>query len=161
MPIVFAASVEHAGVLLALLIMLAAAKIMAEIFERLRQPGGRRRDSRRNRYRSESFKLGVAVGIYHDSGGNGRDISFVQRRIGNQAAGDFSRRETRFCRCRFGRGDSFYRRIFYCDVVGRFKVEAMFIGAALVATSVGITARVWVRSDFSTRRHRELFWARR
>ncbi len=38
MPIVLAASVEHASVLLALLIMLAVAKIMAEIFERLRQP---------------------------------------------------------------------------------------------------------------------------
>ncbi len=38
MPIVLAASVEHAGILLALLLMFAAAKIMAEIFERLRQP---------------------------------------------------------------------------------------------------------------------------
>ena len=36
MPIILAASVEYAGVLLALLIMLAAAKIMAEIFKRLR-----------------------------------------------------------------------------------------------------------------------------
>ena len=68
MPIVLAAGVEHAGILFALLIMLAAAKIMAEVFERLRQPGGRRRNSRRNRYRSESFELGSAVGIYHDSG---------------------------------------------------------------------------------------------
>ena len=38
MPIVLAAGVEHAGILFALLIMLAAAKIMAEVFERLRQP---------------------------------------------------------------------------------------------------------------------------
>ena len=38
MPIVLAASVDHAEILLALLVMFAAAKIMAEIFERLRQP---------------------------------------------------------------------------------------------------------------------------
>ena len=38
MPIVLAASVENAGVLLSLFIILAFAKIMAEIFERLRQP---------------------------------------------------------------------------------------------------------------------------
>ena len=38
MPIVFAASVENAEILLALFIILVSAKIMAEIFERLRQP---------------------------------------------------------------------------------------------------------------------------
>ena len=38
MPVVLAASVENAGVLLSLFIILAFAKIMAEIFERLRQP---------------------------------------------------------------------------------------------------------------------------
>ena len=38
MPIVLAASVEHASVFLSLFIILAAAKVMAEIFERLRQP---------------------------------------------------------------------------------------------------------------------------
>ena len=38
MPVVLAASVENAGVLLSLFIILAFAKIMAEIFECLRQP---------------------------------------------------------------------------------------------------------------------------
>ena len=38
MPIVLAASVENAEILLALFIMLAAAKLLAEVFERLRQP---------------------------------------------------------------------------------------------------------------------------
>jgi hypothetical protein len=38
MPIVLAASVEHADVLLTLFIIVASAKLMAEIFERLRQP---------------------------------------------------------------------------------------------------------------------------
>ncbi|HLA96686.1 MAG TPA: cation:proton antiporter, partial [Pyrinomonadaceae bacterium] len=38
MPIVLAASVENASILLSLFIMLAAAKVMAEIFERLKQP---------------------------------------------------------------------------------------------------------------------------
>ncbi len=37
MPVILAASVENAEILLALFLMLAAAKIMAEVFERLRQ----------------------------------------------------------------------------------------------------------------------------
>ena len=37
-PIVFGANVEHTAILLDLFIMLAAAKLMAEIFERLKQP---------------------------------------------------------------------------------------------------------------------------
>src|SRR5687768_5854864 len=38
MPFGFAASVDHSAVILSLFLMLAAAKIMAEVFERLRQP---------------------------------------------------------------------------------------------------------------------------
>ena len=38
MPIVLAAAVDHSTVLLSLFLILASAKIMAEIFERLRQP---------------------------------------------------------------------------------------------------------------------------
>ena len=38
MPIFFAAAVDHSSVILSLFIMLAAAKLMAEVFERLRQP---------------------------------------------------------------------------------------------------------------------------
>ncbi len=38
MPIVLAANVEHSNVLLALVLMLVAAKVLAEVFERLRQP---------------------------------------------------------------------------------------------------------------------------
>ena len=38
MPVVFAVSIEHADVLLAMFIIVASAKLMAEIFERLRQP---------------------------------------------------------------------------------------------------------------------------
>src|SRR5688572_25512937 len=38
MPIVLAAAVEHSSVLLSLFLILAAAKIMAEVFERLKQP---------------------------------------------------------------------------------------------------------------------------
>ena len=38
MPVFFAAATEHAGVLLSLFLMIFAAKVMAEIFERLRQP---------------------------------------------------------------------------------------------------------------------------
>src|SRR5215212_7420392 len=36
--LLFSAAIDHSSVLLALFVMLAAAKIMAEIFERLRQP---------------------------------------------------------------------------------------------------------------------------
>jgi Kef-type K+ transport system membrane component KefB len=38
MPTVIAANFENAAILLDLFIMLAAAKLMAEVFERLRQP---------------------------------------------------------------------------------------------------------------------------
>ena len=38
LPIVLAANVEHGEILLALFIMLAAAKVMAEVFERLKMP---------------------------------------------------------------------------------------------------------------------------
>jgi hypothetical protein len=37
-PIVLVANVEHSNVLLALVLMLVAAKVLAEVFERLRQP---------------------------------------------------------------------------------------------------------------------------
>ena len=37
-PIFFAANIEHTAILLDLFIMLAAAKLMAEIFERVKQP---------------------------------------------------------------------------------------------------------------------------
>src|SRR5688572_14945720 len=38
MPVIFAASVDHSAVIFSLFVMLAAAKVMAEVFERLRQP---------------------------------------------------------------------------------------------------------------------------
>jgi len=38
MPMVLGASVEHAVVLLAMFIIIASAKLMAEVFERLKQP---------------------------------------------------------------------------------------------------------------------------
>jgi Kef-type K+ transport system membrane component KefB len=38
MPVVLAAATEHTGILLSLFLMIAAAKVMAELFERLKQP---------------------------------------------------------------------------------------------------------------------------
>src|SRR5690348_14062062 len=38
MPVVLAAAVEHSTVLLSLFLVLASAKVMAEVFERLKQP---------------------------------------------------------------------------------------------------------------------------
>ncbi len=38
MPVILAANVENAGVLFALFVMLVSAKLLAELFERLKQP---------------------------------------------------------------------------------------------------------------------------
>ncbi len=142
MPIVLAASVEHAGVLLALLIMLAAAKIMAEVFERLRQPAV-----------VGEILAGIIIGpsllnwvqpsefitILAEIG-----VIFLLFNVGletkPQAILAVGKRA--FIVAVLGVVVPFiagYLIALWWD--GSF-VEAMFIGAALVATSVGITARV-------------------
>ncbi len=142
MPIVFAASIDHSAVILSLFIMLAAAKIMAEVFERLKQPAV-----------VGEILAGIVIGpsllgwvapselitILAEIG-----VIFLLFTVGletkPQAIFQVGKRAVMV-------GVS---GVIFPFVAGYFIamwwdgsfVEAMFIGAALVATSVGITARV-------------------
>jgi Kef-type K+ transport system membrane component KefB len=142
MAIVLAANVESAPILLTLFIMLAAAKLMAEIFERLRQPAV-----------VGEIIAGILIGPSALGWVAPSDLINVLAEIGvifllfnvgletkPQAIFNVGTRALMVgvigVLLPFGAG--------YLIAVwwqGSF-VEAMFIGAALVATSVGITARV-------------------
>lgn len=142
MPIVLATNVEHAGILLSLFIMLAAAKLMAEIFERLRQPAV-----------VGEILAGVIIGpsILHwivpseiittlaEFG-----VIFLLFNVGletkPQAIFQVGRRAVTVGVV--GVLLPFVAGYFIAVAWGGSFVESMFIGAALVATSVGITARV-------------------
>lgn len=142
MPVMLAASVDHSAVILSLFIMLAAAKLMAEVFERLRQPAV-----------VGEILAGIVIGpsllgwvapselitILAEVG-----VIFLLFTVGletkPQAIFQVGTRATMVGV--FGVVLPFvagYGIAIWWD--GSF-VEAMFIGAALVATSVGITARV-------------------
>lgn len=142
MPTVLAANIESASVLLSLFVMLAGAKLMAEIFERLRQPAV-----------VGEILAGVIIGpsllgwvapselinILAEIG-----VIFLLFTVGletkPQAIFQVGRRALIVAVLGvvlpFIAG---YAIAIWWD--GLF-VEAMFVGAALVATSVGITARV-------------------
>lgn len=142
MPIVLAASVEHASVFLSLFIILAAAKLMAEVFERLRQPAV-----------VGEILAGVVIGPSLLGWVHPSDLISVLAEVG-----------VIFLLFNVGletKPQDIFRvgmRAFVVAVLGVILpfiagyliaiwwdgsfVEAMFIGAALVATSVGITARV-------------------
>ncbi|NOT48768.1 MAG: cation:proton antiporter [Acidobacteria bacterium] len=142
MPFVLAASVDHSSVILSLFIMLAAAKIMAEVFERLRQPAV-----------VGEILAGIVIGpsllgwvapselitILAEIG-----VIFLLFTVGletkPQAIFQVGKRAVMVgvlgVILPFAAG---YLIAIWWE--GSF-VEAMFIGAALVATSVGITARV-------------------
>ena len=143
MPIVFAAAVtDHTKVLLALFIMLAAAKLMAEVFERLKQPAV-----------VGEILAGVIVGPSILGWVVPSDLISILAEIGVIFLLFTVGLETK-PRTIFQVG----RRAMLVAVLGVILpfiagylvailwdgsfVEAMFIGAALVATSVGITARV-------------------
>jgi len=142
MPIVLAASIDHAGVLLALLIMLAAAKIMAEVFERLRQPAV-----------VGEILAGIIIGPSLLNWVQPSEFITILAEIGVIFLLFNVGLETK-PQAILAVG----RRAFIVAVLGVVVpfaagylialwwdgsiVEAMFIGAALVATSVGITARV-------------------
>jgi Kef-type K+ transport system membrane component KefB len=142
MPVVLAASVEHASVFLSLFIILAAAKVMAEIFERLRQPAV-----------VGEILAGVVIGPSLLGWVHPSDLISVLAEVGVIFLLFNVGLETK-------PQDIFHvgMRAFVVAVLGVILpfiagyliaiwwdgsfVEAMFIGAALVATSVGITARV-------------------
>lgn len=142
MPVFVAAAVDHSSVLLSLFLMFAAAKIMAEVFERLKQPAV-----------VGEILAGIVIGpsvlgwvapselitILAEVG-----VIFLLFTVGletkPQAIFQVGKRAVMVgvlgVVLPFFAG---YAIAMWWD--GSF-VEAMFIGAALVATSVGITARV-------------------
>ena len=142
MPIVLAASVEHASVLLSLFLIIAAAKVMAEIFERLRQPAV-----------VGEILAGVLIGPSILGWVQPSDLIAVLAELGVIfllfTVGLETKPQDIF---RVGKKATLVAVLgvifpFIAGYViamlwdGVF-VEAMFVGAALVATSVGITARV-------------------
>lgn len=142
MPIVLAAAIEHANVLLALFIMLAAAKLMAEIFERMRQPAV-----------VGEILAGVMIGPSLLGWVETSDLISILAEIGvifllftvgletkPQSIFDVGKRAVLVGV--LGVILPFVAGYFIAVAWGGDFVEAMFIGAALVATSVGITARV-------------------
>lgn len=142
MPIVFAASLENAEILLNLLLILAFAKIMAEVFERLRQPAV-----------VGEILAGVLIGpsilgwvepskiieILAEVG-----VIFLLFNVGletkPQSIFEVGKRAVMVGV--LGVIFPFVAGYFIALAWGGSFVESMFIGAALVATSVGITARV-------------------
>ena len=142
MPVIFAANVEHSSILLALFVMLAAAKIMAEIFERLNQPavvgeilaGVIIRPSilgwvSPNELISIVAEIGVIFLLFM-VGLETKPQSVY--RVGKKA----------MLVGTLGVVLPFVAGYFIALAWDGSFIEAMFIGAAMVATSVGITARV-------------------
>jgi Kef-type K+ transport system membrane component KefB len=142
MPIFLAAAVEHASVLLALFLIVAAAKIMAEAFERLRQPAV-----------VGEILAGVVIGpsllgwvqpseligILAEVG-----VIFLLFTVGLETKPQdiFRVGKRALLVAVLGVAFPFVAGFAIAEVWGGSFVESMFIGAALVATSVGITARV-------------------
>jgi Kef-type K+ transport system membrane component KefB len=142
MPIVFAASLDNAGLILALFTMLVSAKLLAEIFERLKQPAV-----------VGEILAGVIIGpsilglvepseiinVFADIG-----VIFLLFTVGME----IKPKEILNVGPRaawvgvLGVILPFVAGYFIAKLWGGSFIEAMFIGAALVATSVGITARV-------------------
>lgn len=143
MPIFFAAAAtDHSSILLALFVMLAAAKIMAEIFERLRQPAV-----------VGEILAGVIIGPSLLGWVQPSDLISILAEIGvifllftvgletkPQAIFQVGRRAVMVGV--LGVILPFIAGYFIAIAWDGSFAEAMFIGAAMVATSVGITARV-------------------
>ena len=142
MPIVFAASVENAEILLGLFLMLAAAKIMAEVFERLKQPAvvgeilagvligpsvlGWIEPSSIINILAEIGVIFLLFNVGLET--KPKDILAVGKRAAIVGI--------------LGVIFPFVAGYFISIAWGGSTIEALFIGAAMVATSVGITARV-------------------
>jgi len=142
MPLVLGAAVEQAQVLLALFIMIAAAKVMAEIFERMKQPAV-----------VGEILAGVIIGpsvlgwvqpseiigIVAEIG-----VIFLLFMVGLETKPQSILRvgKKAFLVGTLGVILPFIAGYLIAMAWDGSFVEAMFIGAALVATSVGITARV-------------------
>src|SRR5687767_3795777 len=143
MPVTLGASItDHSGVLLALFVMLAAAKILAEVFERLKQPAV-----------VGEIIAGVVVGPSVLGWVAPSELITILAEIGVIfllfTVGLETKPQAIF---RVGRRAvmvgvlgvilPFVAGYFIAIAWDGSLAEAMFIGAAMVATSVGITARV-------------------
>ncbi len=142
MPIVLAANIENASVLVALFVMLAAAKLMAEVFERLKQPAV-----------VGEILAGVIIGPSILAWVQPSEIINVLAEIGvifllfnvgleTKPAAIFQVGKRAVMVGVLGVVLPFVAGYFIAVAWGGSFAESMFIGAALVATSVGITARV-------------------
>lgn len=142
MPIFLAASVENAAVLLDLFIILASAKVMAEIFERIRQPAV-----------VGEIIAGVIIGPSLLGWVAPGDVIGILAEIGvifllfnvgleTKPQAIFSVGMRAAMVGVLGVVLPFVAGYFLAVAWGGSFAESMFIGAALVATSVGITARV-------------------
>lgn len=142
MPVVLAANVESAAILFDLFIMLAAAKLMAEVFERLRQPAV-----------VGEILAGVIIGpsllgwvapseIINALAEFG--VIFLLFNVGLETKPQaiFNVGKRALMVGVLGVILPFVAGYFMAVAWGGSFVESMFIGAAMVATSVGITARV-------------------
>lgn len=142
MPIVLAANIDHSSILLALFIMLISAKLMAEIFERLKQPAV-----------VGEILAGIIIGpsllgwvapsefinILAEIG-----VIFLLFTVGLETKPQaiFQVGTRAVAVGVLGVILPFVAGYFLAIWWGGTFAESMFIGAALVATSVGITARV-------------------
>jgi Kef-type K+ transport system membrane component KefB len=140
--VLFAAPAEVTGVLLALFIMLAAAKLMAELFERLRQPAV-----------AGEILAGVLIGpsvlgwvAPSDVTGTLAEIGviFLLFTVGleTKPAAIFRVGKSAAVVAVLGVAAPFLGGWLLMRWWGGTGIEALFVGTAMVATSVGITARV-------------------
>ncbi len=142
MPIVIAASVEHADVLLGLFIVIVSAKLMAEVFERLKQPTV-----------VGEILAGVIIGPSVLGWVKPTDLLSIVAEVGvifllfmvgleTKPQDIFKVGRKAILVGTLGVIFPFIAGYAIASAWGGSFVEAMFIGAAMVATSVGITARV-------------------
>jgi Kef-type K+ transport system membrane component KefB len=144
MPVILAAAatVDHSQILLALFVIFAAAKIMAEVFERLKQPAV-----------VGEILAGVIIGPSLLGWVRPSDLLSILAEIGvifllftvgletkPQSILRVGKRAVLVAV--LGVVLPFVAGYFIAQAWGGSFAEAMFIGAAMVATSVGITARV-------------------
>src|SRR6185503_4495824 len=133
---------EGAGFLLPLLIMLVAAKVMAELFERLRQPAV-----------AGEILAGVLIGPSVLNWVTPSDFTNLLAKIGvifllfsvgleTRPAEMFRVGKRAALVAIMGVIAPFGAGVLLMRMWGASGVEAMFVGTAMVATSVGITARV-------------------
>lgn len=139
---VIAASVEHGEILLGFFIIIASAKLMAEIFERLKQPAV-----------VGEILAGVVIGPSVLGWVKPNDLISVVAEVGvifllfmvgleTKPQDIFKVGKKALMVGVLGVIFPFIAGYAIASVWGGSFVEAMFIGAAMVATSVGITARV-------------------